>query len=172
MSSLPYKHGKIVSVPNLKKSINYFEINYDRSIITPSVSHLGSLTKIFPDVDEVKKLLKEAILRADVAKYRFDGNKNRKPITSTKPSANEINNQTSPGSSLLSGILSEMSPQIPINSAKDDLVNENNVEEEPESDSDEDSGCDINDCAIVDDEEEANTYDDKEDNHVMYLCNM
>ena len=49
-----------------------------------------------------------------MAKYRFDGNKNRKANTSSKASANEINNQTSPGASLLSGILAEMSPQTSI----------------------------------------------------------
>ena len=50
MKSLPYKHGEIISVPNLKRSINHFEIQYDRSILTPSVQHLGSFTKMFPDV--------------------------------------------------------------------------------------------------------------------------
>ena len=118
---------------------------------------------MFPDVDDVRKLLKEAILRAIMAKYRFDGNKNRKAKTSTKASANEIINQTSPGLSLLSGILAEMPPQTSINFAKHDLVHENNVEQEPESDSDEDSGCDINDCAFFDNEEEGDIYDDKVD---------
>ena len=107
--------------------------------------------------------MKESILRAHMAKYRFDGKKNRKAKTSSKSSANEINDQTSPGASLLPGILAEISPQTSINSAKDDLVNENNVEEEPESDSDEDSGCDINDCAFFDNKEEGNIHDDKED---------
>ena len=60
---------------------------------------------MLPNVEEVSKILKEAILRAYEGKYRFDGNKNMKPKTSSKASANKISNQTSPGSSLLSGIL-------------------------------------------------------------------
>ena len=73
-----FAFGKIQSVPNASKGRHTYEIQYDRSKVS-DIGIFDEYTKQFPNIDYVKNLLKEAVLRADQMNYKFDGNKNRKP---------------------------------------------------------------------------------------------
>ena len=157
ISTLPNKYGRIVAVPNRKKLVNYYEILYDRSIVTKDVLHLSGYTRKLPDFEDVRILLKAAILRADSIGYKFDGNKNRKPkkkSTLQEEGKNTTPNKNEAESSLLSGIFSEISfPTTGNSSRKKDEIDNSSIDseqlEESDSDSsDEDSQCDVNDSAF------------------------
>lgn len=77
-TELPFRFAKIVSIPRKKKGTSNFELRYDKcGLVNPNIT--DAYTKIFPDVEEVRTLLKQAISRADREAYRFDGNQNRRP---------------------------------------------------------------------------------------------
>ena len=134
ITNLPNKYGRIVAVPNPKKSVNYYEILYDRSIVTKDVFHLSGYTSKLPDFEDVRVLLKAAILRADSIGYKFDGNKNRKPkkkSTLQEEGKNTTPNKNEAESSLLSGIFSEISSSGPGNSSrKKDEIDNSSIESE------------------------------------------
>ena len=155
-----FAFGKIQSVPNASKGRHTYEIQYDRSKVS-DIGIFDEYTKQFPNIDYVKDLLKEAVLRADQMNYKFDGNKNRKPKKNSEKKSTASTTKT-PEQALdspnLSGILSELSPSnssqmnSPSNSSQ---INSspviNNAED---SDSDEESNADFDESAFHDPKEE------------------
>lgn len=188
MSNMPFVFAKIISVPRPSIAKKTFELQYDR-IGSRDVSDLDRYTNCLPDLDAVRKLLREAVARADRKGYRFNGNKNRrkKKITELPPkkksrkasSEPAIDSETLGGGSisslstnvggLLSGILSEINnnPSSTMNSpSANTYVNDNILIND--SDSDEESHCDINESAFhVDvhdkEEEEDEKFENVED---------
>ena len=134
ISNLPKKYGRIVAVPNPKKSVNYYEILYDKSIVTEDVLHLSGYISKLPDFEDVYVLLKAAILWTDSIGYKFDGNKNRKPKKKSKlqeEGKNTTPNKNEAESSLLSSIFSEISSPGPENSSgKKDEIDNSSIESE------------------------------------------
>ena len=89
-----FAFGKIQSVPNASKGRHAYEIQYDRSKVS-DIGIFDEYTKQFPNIDYVKDLLKEAVLRADQMNYKFDGNKNRKPKKNAEKIYSINNNKNS-----------------------------------------------------------------------------
>jgi len=86
ISNMSFVFAKIISVPRPSKAKKSFEIQYDK-IGSQDVSDLDRYTNCLPDLESVRKLLREAVARADRKGYRFNGNKNRrkKKITELPP---------------------------------------------------------------------------------------
>ena len=77
ISNMPFVFAKIISVPRPSKAKKSFELQYDR-IGSRDVSDLDRYTNCLPDLESVRKLLREAVAQADRKAYCFNGNKNRK----------------------------------------------------------------------------------------------
>ena len=85
ISTDKFGYGKIVGVPNKKSKIDYYSIRYDCAIEDESICHYS--TQI-PNTPALKKLLKEAIARANEKDYHFvqrrEENRNTAPQTETE----------------------------------------------------------------------------------------
>ena len=102
-TELPFRFAKIVSIPRKKKGTSNFELRYDKTGLLNDPNTNDIYTKILPDVEEVRTLLKQAINRADRDAYRFDGNQNRRP-KKKKEQQKQRKNQQKPQHILQPGV--------------------------------------------------------------------
>ena len=152
-----YAMGKVVCVPNTKKGINYYDILYDKKHHTND--EIKKFTTQVTATKAIKEHLKEAFGRADRECYRFGGVQKARQRKKPKTAA-EATPVVRPGTILIPGImhernLSSHASQVQV------LVQKEDADEE--SNSDEDSNYDINDCAFLDAEETPDIHDEPSD---------
>ena len=176
----PYMYGKIIEVPNKKKNIPYYTVQYDKTKLLPSLDVASCCCK-FPSTGDVKILLKRAIARANIIDYRFKGNMNRRKKQTTSSTMSEIVDENTvvaevvgddsvnkEGSVLLAGILT-------VGNNNSGTGNDENGSSDEDSESDEGSQCDVETSAFFDprndsiDEQEPNLRNTEEE--INYMTN-
>ena len=120
-----YGFGRIIEVPNKKKNLAHYVIEYDRSIHEDDTVVVQYTTHL-PNTKEIKLLLKEAFARADEIEYRFGGPTKKKKARATAQSIPAIP-AVEGGTILLSGILNE---NVNVDPTSDELAASNEDGEE------------------------------------------
>ena len=106
----PYAYGKIIQVPNRKKNVNEYMIEYDnKKSLVDDVAY-EDLCTLIPGSSSMKALLKRGVERANVIDYRFTSKKRRKRKTgatgtvggkTTASQDSDQNNWLSPGGKIV-----------------------------------------------------------------------
>ena len=132
-----YGFGRVIVVPNKRKNLSHYEIEYDRSIHKDDAVVVRYETHL-PNTKGVKALLKEAFARADEVEYRFGGPTKKRRSRATAPSVPVLKR----GTILLSGILNEnVNTERQVDQDGDEI----------ESETDDGSNCDIEESAFMGD---------------------
>ena len=165
----PYSFGKIIQVPNQRKKISGYVIRYDTSKEVTIVGNTepfihSTFTTNLPALPDVKRMLKEAISRANLIDYRFSNTRAKKnnfvssfassrQLSTDNKSNNKsnlrqnTNNETS--NTLLAGILGET-----IIEENESDLEVSGDDSDDESLSDEGSNCNMETSAFIVDNDE------------------
>ena len=142
----PYAYGKITQVPNRKKNVNEYMIEYDNEKGLVDDVAYEDLCTLIPGSSSMKNLLKRAVERANVIDYRFPKKKKRKrKIGATGTAGAEESVQNS--SVFLGAILNENADR------RDDGINNMELENDEASLSDDGSDCNLNESAFQKDDD-------------------
>ena len=144
----PYAYGRIVQVPNRKKNIPDYIIEYDKEKdLVDGVTH-EDLCSTIPSSAVTKQLLKRGVERANIIDYRYkDRSKRRK--RKGAGSAKAIEAETVTDSVFLGGILNENDDGTSNSQGPGGVTNES----DDESLSDEGSDCELDVSAFRVDED-------------------
>ena len=144
----PYAYGRIVQVPNRKKNIPDYIIEYDKEKdLVDGVTH-EDLCSTIPSSAVTKQLLKRGVERANIIDYRYkDRSKRRK--RKGAGSAKAIEAETVTDSVFLGGILNENDDGTSNSQSPGGVTNES----DDESLSDEGSDCELDVSAFRVDED-------------------